>query len=241
MQTAIDSNAKNTDAKFALLDSKISSMNDMWKNELSVILNKHMKDAESKLVDVSKRIESNENKIELLERKSRINDIIIRGIPYKDRENLVNFFVKLAAEIKFPYDNMYSVSSIFRLGKPRKPVLAEASSTISGTGGADVLISTKPPPILVTFTTPRLKGAFCRLFNKCDNLNYNKIGLDGSTNRIYLTDNLTKTNSDILRKAIEVKASNRIDKVQVRNGIVLINHTNDPIPVKVHNIMDLNF
>lgn len=225
MQATIDTNAKTSNEKFASLHSQITSINNTWKNELTGILHKHLEDVDIKLAtfsgNVAKRIDLHDIKIEQLERKLRGNDILIRGIPFKDKENLVQFFDKLAKEIKYPYDNMYSLSSIFRLQNSQHQ---NATSN-----------NVYPPPILATFSTPRLKSAFCRLFNSA-NLNQLNLGIDNTNHRIYITDNLTKTNRDILQKALQMKSSGLISKVQVRNGFVLVQRLNSNEIVKVLNI-----
>lgn len=210
LQQTVENNQKTSNEKFSSLDTKMSSQNDIWKSELNSILANHLRESNNKYVKLTEKVsdihKSVNDKFENLERQNRLNDILVRGVPMMDKENMYSLFDKMAKVLKFPYEKLYVLSSIFRLRN-------NSNSSSSN--------STQPPPILIKFTTPIVKRIFFSQYMKFKGLKLNDIGFE-STDRIYFTDNLTKCNSSLQKKATELKAMKLIDKIQIRNGLVYI-------------------
>lgn len=208
LQKTVESNQKTSDERFRSLESKLTSQTDAWKSEINNILAKHLFETNNKYNELEKKVSSVHNKVdekfEDIERQNRQNDILIRGVPIIEKENLFKFYDTLAAVLKFPYDKMYVLSSIFRF---KSKIPANSDNEF------------RPPPILLKFSTPILKRAFFNNFLKHKNLKLSDIGFN-SPDRIFFSDNLTKKNSKIFTKVAEMKKSNIIDKFQVRNGFV---------------------
>lgn len=70
-------------------------------------------------------------------------------------------------------------------------------------------------------------------------LNLRSIGMD-SDQRIYASDNLTKTNFDIQQKAVRLLKEKVIFKVHTRNGHVYVKFKEDESFVLVQNSDDLH-
>lgn len=213
LQQTVEKNNKASNDKFSLLEGKISTLTDVWKSELNSMFSNHLKKCDTNYNSLSSKVTSMENlivdKLEYMDRKNRQSEIIIRGIPANDNENLYALYNKLASVLKFPYEMAYVLSSIFRLNNK--------SSSASSAG------IHQQPPILLKFTTPYLKQSFFKQYIQFNHLKLKDIGID-SNNRIFISDNLTKKNSLLYKKAMDMKTANIIDKIHVRNGLVQVKY-----------------
>lgn len=225
LQLTVDANQKKSDERFASLETKLSSQTEVWKSEINNVLANHLKVTETRIDHLASKLSSFagtvEEKMESLDRQNRLNDVLIRGIPTTERENIFHLYEKLAKVLKFPYETMYVVNSIFRLNKNN----VASNMNLS-------------PPILLKFATPILKRAFFNQYLKFQNLRLSDIGFT-STERIYINDNLTKKNSMLYKKAIEMKSAKQIDKLQVRNGLIFVKNPHSENFVKINSIKDL--
>lgn len=226
LQQTVDSNQKSSNDRFYALENKLSLQNDSWKSELNNVLAQHLADSEKKYKEIVYKVSSIKdtvvNKFEDIDRQNRQCDILIRGVPMDKKENLFQLYDKIALILKFQYEKMYTVSAIFRL---KYKVTTDDNQV-------------RPPPILIKFSTPILKRMFFNLFIQYKSLKANDIGFK-STNRLYISDNLTKKNSTIYSKVGEMKSSKQIDKVQVRNGFIYVKYPNTEEFIKIDCLKNL--
>lgn len=148
------------------------------------------------------------------DRVSKLNDVIIRGIPYTSGEKLLSMFQSIAKAIGFQPNVQNSVNDVFRLGNGNKP-------------------------ILVQFVSQILKRQFMVKYFSKKTLNLSHIGVASSENRIYCSDNLTADHNNIYVRAVQLLKSNRLSKVNTRNGFVYIKYLEADNFVKINEISDL--
>ncbi|KAJ6642744.1 hypothetical protein Bhyg_07698 [Pseudolycoriella hygida] len=158
------------------------------------------------------RIDSVESSIADNERVSKLNDVIVRGIPYDSNENLLKILQATSDAIGFEDKLLLSVNNIFRLGSGNKPILVQFVSNI-------------------------LKRQFMANYFVKLNLKLSDIGFTGNDSRIYCCDNLTSLNNSIHVKAVQLMKSDR--KIQTRNGFVYVKFPGGSNFVKVISLSDL--
>lgn len=218
LQQTVDTNQKSTNDRLNSLELKLST---------------HLKETDTKYKSLAAEVctikEVVYDKFENLERQYRLNDILIRGIPVSGDENLFHIYDQLAKILKFPYEKMYVLSSIFRLN----------FFTDAAIGGASSERQLPPPPILVKFATPFMRRAFFNQYLKFNNLKLSDIGMKSSA-RIYICDNLTKKNSLIYKKAVQMKSENLIEKLQVRNGFVHVKYPGASVQRRIRHMRELS-
>lgn len=173
---------KKMDAVDAKIDSKIDSLAISIQSELSKTLEGFRSNIEAEVKSIcdaqSERITSVESTIVDMDRISKLNDVIIRGVMLTESENLLSVFKAICDSIKFKCNTNYCVNNIFRLGR------ANTS------------------PILVQFVTQLSKRNFMVKYFAKKDLNLSHIGVNNNKNRIYCSDNLSAINNNIYMKAM---------------------------------------
>lgn len=222
--TSIPDEDSKLDKLFRKLDMKLDNVSSKLRDELTTCIGDAVNHLEKTITanqkQVNTRIDHLEQHVRDFERINRLKDVIIRGVPYHPPENLWATFGKIANEVRFNFDMNYSVDTVFRLG---------TSAASSNTSAA----------ILVKFATQKLKHEFMAVYFAHNNLRLNKIGYE-SDNRIYISDNLSKSNNTILKRAIELKKTGAIEKVATKFGHVLVKWKESNILVKILDIDQLN-
>lgn len=157
------------------------------------------------------------NQVDMVEdynRIAKLNDVILRGIPYKANEKLQNIFDSIGNAVGFKHSSYNSVNNIYRMSTSRN--------------GA---------PILVQFSSSIMKREFMNGYIKKKELYSKDIG-ESTNERIYACDNLTKFNYSIYDKALKLLKAKSISKLKTKFGFVYvryhdsndwnkINHPND--------------
>ncbi|KAJ6644633.1 hypothetical protein Bhyg_09602 [Pseudolycoriella hygida] len=175
---------------------------------------KHLQEIESKMDDkIQKRLSFNASEMDRLasvvennERLSKLNDVILKGIPNNRNEKLMDVFDRVSSVIGFETTSN-SVNTILRLKSGNN----QTSS-----------------PILVKFLSANSKQDFMMKYYAHRDLKLSAIGLD-SEDRIYATHNLTKHNFELQLKAVQMLKEKKIVKIQIRAGLVYVkfNGTDD--------------
>lgn len=110
MFSKIDSNQTNLEKKLAVLEGNLQQQLSAWKVDIEKTLAKHTSDCDVKINDIAEFIEPRviavETNGENAERNARLNDIVVRGIPFIANENLLTIFEMLVAAIKFEYSTI---------------------------------------------------------------------------------------------------------------------------------------
>ncbi|KAL4716017.1 hypothetical protein ACJJTC_003806 [Scirpophaga incertulas] len=129
----------------------------------------------------------------------RSNNIEIKGVPMKDRENLLEIVTSIGNKIIYPVTRP-SINFNFK----------------SHNSGGD-----KTKPIIVSFLNRYLKEDFVAAARSFNTLRPVDIGLVG-TGRIFVNDYLTVQNTLLLSKAKSLAKENDFDYVLVKNTIILV-------------------
>lgn len=204
------------------ITSKIDQQTNMIRDEFSKNLidfqTKIENNVQRDLSNHSSRVEQLSAVVANIERETKLNDVILRGIPSTDNERVMNIFDQVCTTIGFEL-KCSAVNNVFRLGTTK-------NNTDRNTA------------ILVKFSSLVLKREFMSKYFAFRNLNLRSIGMD-SDERIYASDNLTKTNFDIQQKAVKLLKNKVIFKVHTRNGHVYVKFNEDGPFVLVQNSDDL--
>lgn len=143
-------------------------------------------------------------RIESLERYRCLNDVVINGIPFIDKEDVFSLFKCICDAIGFNHGSQ-SISSIFRLPIKRNvPVPVPTPSSSSAATHTINIPSISSPPIIVKFYNTDLSRQFFMCYLKHGRLNLTHIGFNTPA-RIYINENLTKSNREIFRHCIKLK------------------------------------
>lgn len=171
---------------------------------------------ESDLRKQTERVDIVESSIENSERLKRLNDVVIRGIPMYNNEQLTKLFELISKAIKFDHRVNSCLNNIFRINRS----------------------TDKASPIIAQFTSMLYKREFMRNYFKHGQLKLRDIGGD-SDKRIFVSDNLTKKNSDILSKALELLKLKHLSKVQTRAGFVYVTYADHTNPIRISRLDEL--
>lgn len=218
MFSKIDGNQTILEKKFDALETNIEQQLSAWKIEMDKTLVRHTSDIDGKINDMAEnfdfRIGSLEYNHEQFERNTRLNDVVVRGVPQLTNEKIYEIFKNLAWAIKFQYvDVRLVLNSIFRLSKDG--------------------------PILIKFNTLAFKNDFMKKYFIKKNLSASDIGFQKITKRIYMNDNLTKHNEEIHKLAYKLKKDDVISQLNIRDGLVFIKVDNQSQKVKIADIDQL--
>lgn len=196
------------DSKIDKVGSEVKTNLDKQTVKLRQEFQKHLSEFDDKLLNVineqSAKISVLETVNENNERLTKLNDVIIKGVPTANNEKLFEVFDKISKVIKFGQSKFMSLNNIFRL----RP-------TSEG----------RPSPILLQFTTQLLKREFMSKYFAHGSLKLSDIGFSSDA-RIYACDNLTKRNNAILQAALTLVAKKQITKARTRAGYVYVQFLN---------------
>lgn len=148
-------------------------------------------------------------------RTARQSESIIRGIPLRGNESeekLRSYVAAIASFIGFALHPTFVLSATIFEHRQK-----------SGTAGAGAGAQRRGfPSMLVRFLSePVRRGFFLKYLRSRDGLRTKLLGFD-TDSRIYIVDNLTRLNEEILRKAKALKMSGHLRRAKVRHGAVLV-------------------
>lgn len=198
-----------------LVQTEVSSIRTDFQNHFSgfneqiATVNKDIK-AQSERVDYVEHVMENNN------RTKRLNDTVIRGVP-SSVANLPSLFEAISKFIKFNHSKYNCLNNIFRVGNRNNDIA----------------------PIVVQFTSQLFKREFMTKFIKSGPLKLSNIGINNNNNIVYVSDNLTKFNSTIHQKALQLLKNKQLTKVQTRSGFVFVQFNEDTEPIKVNKPEEL--
>lgn len=212
MFNKIDSNQTQLNEKFIALETNIEQQFSAWRIDIDKMLAVHSSDIDAKIDEISLFVESQR---EEMDRRNRLNDVVVRGIPMLAKENLINLFIAISNAIHYQtHDVRCAIDSIFRLGAKG--------------------------PILIKFATFMHKSEFFFKYIKHENLKLSDIGFQNSTNRVFINDNLTHKNAIIYKKANNMKKQNLLAGVSIRSGCVAVKLLNETNWIKTNSLQQLD-
>ncbi|XP_026330609.1 uncharacterized protein LOC113238100 [Hyposmocoma kahamanoa] len=145
----------------------------------------------------------------------RRNNVEIKGVPLKDRENLFDIVSKIGAKIHQPISK-HDINFIARIPSRENRV----------------------KPIVVSFLNRYLKEDFVAGARSLKSLCPADINLEG-TNRIYINDHLTIQNKALLTKAKQLAKENEFEFVWVKNSKIFTRRDSQSKVIAIKNERDL--
>ena len=150
-----------------------------------------------------------------LEQYSRINNVIIKGIPYMANENLRTTVAKIATHLKININNN-DIQVVHRL--PSK----HADKTQS---------------IIVKLNNRDLKYELIKR-TKSAKLNASDLGFTTEM-PIYITEHLTRENADLMSFAIDLKKKGAIMFAWSKDGKILVKEREDTRTIRIQELSQL--
>jgi len=174
---------------------------------------------EVRLAEVEDAIESLRSEAEAA---TKANDLIIKGVPMIANEcetDVVDIYCKIAVAIGYTPVNIPH-AEIFRMGRK-----------ISG--------AKFDPPLLLKFTNWLDRKTFHKRYFLRRNLNLSDVGFT-TTQRIFITENLTKQNQHIYSAAMKLRYEKKLWAVSTSGGVVLVRRREGDRPTPVLSINELS-
>lgn len=159
-----------------------------------------------------------------IEEKSIASDIIIRGIPATEHENLSDIFTTLCANINCPN---IKINNAFRLKNNN------ARNNFTTDAGIIVKLSS------LSDKSKILRAAASYRKQNSSTLTLRIIGLDSDT-PIYINECLTKINKQILNAAVRLKRSRHLWAVYTLRGRVYVKRAQGDNPIEATSIDIIN-
>lgn len=193
----------------------VGHMNDI-RNDLEVNFTGQIGRIENNIKTIENRQDLFDEKLEELERKTHLTDLIMDGIPLIPKEDLRHIFHSICIKLGF-LSNEHTLASIFRLRNNRQ---------------------NSQPSIVIKFVSTTARNEFFGLYIKCLNLNLRDIGFEHAV-RIYIKESLTKRNANIFSKAVQARKNNLLSSVHTFNGYVYIRTEKGGKSFRLHSVDDL--
>lgn len=167
----------------------------------------------------------NESRFNKLERELLRNELIVNGVPVVHGESLFNIIGEIVNALQSNVNSTDIVASY------RLPVRKVSAGRLHN----ERLSS----PIVLKLGSDWAKQDIFSNYFKMKNLNTGDIGYQ-SKSRIYINESLTSLNRAIFKAATDAKKSKLITKCYTRNGIVLIQMSNEGKIFRVYDVDQLN-
>lgn len=169
---------------------------------------------ERAVVQGSVRMDSlEESALDVGERISRSSELIVRGIPTTGDETaatLHGYVSGIARACRFVLRNEH-ILSVSLLG--RKPTTDPQRNADS---------QRRWQPILVKFISEPVRREFFALYMRSRNSITTAVLNFDVQSRIFVSDNLTRRNEAIMRKALALKSQGLVGRTTVRHGLVVV-------------------
>jgi hypothetical protein len=172
---------------------------------------------EKRLNDVEVAVHAVRNEAEAA---TKVNDLIVKGVPMSAGEDLVSIYCNIATAIGYTQTQIPR-ADFYRLGKKKSDAKFD-------------------PPLILKFANYIDRRAFYRNYFLHRNLNLSEIGFGTSTQRIFITENLTKQNQEIYAAAMKLRYNKKITSVSTSNGVVMVRRREDEKPTPVLSVAELS-
>lgn len=174
------------DDKIKSMEDKINLVADDFTNLSTVVT--------SKMTSLEKDISV---KLDQLERREKLLDVIVKNIPKVDSENTSVIFDNICRAIGM--QETPPVLSVYRMR----------------------ITNRDSPPIVIKFLDMNHKSGFLRAYMQNQSLSTEHIGFRTNT-RVYVNESLSRKNSLIFTKALNLKKRGLILSVASRSGLVFV-------------------
>ena len=184
-------------------------------DELKFAIDGKIDDVTNKCNTISQKVDEVEDE---MKRMKKMNELRIAGIPYTQGEDLAAIFYKIANSLNIDLSNPVKMPFLYRIGSAQsQPIRA---------------------PIIAQFIATRVKSEFFSAYLKQLKLCLQDIGM-GSSERIIITENLTKGNKQLFDEAYNLKKQSTIHQVLTIDGTVHIRIKKGNKPMSIGAIGDL--
>lgn len=176
-------------------------------------------------IEKDKRIAELERRVDDLEQYSRINDLIITGIPIKPRS----------------YARAVAADEGDELGEREVRSVEQQVAAFLQSKGVELdrerIEACHPLPRRKN--TDRPAAVILRFVNRKDKMALLKQGRKLKGTNVYINEHLTKKNADMARKARYLKKQGKIQHTWVTNGQIYIKLTGSPEEAKIIKIRNM--
>lgn len=218
---------EDQDAKFSAI---LSSIND-FKVSMEYMSHKHdevlvrLDFLEEERKTYNTNIKALEDKIENLERHSKETSIELRNVPQTDKEtkeDLKNIVHKAAKALSVPIES-FECKDVYRVNT-----------------------KTGAKPIIADFTTVFLRDQFLSSFKKynrehpTERLCTKNLGIEGTTNPVYISGNLTQRDRKLYYLAREFTKASDYTFCWLSFGRIFIRKSEGSPPIRIFNEIDLD-
>lgn len=171
--------------------------------------------SQTEVLQLKDRIASLENDLNEKSQWARLNNVEIKGVPLKDKENLFDIVTKIGAKIMYPITKQ-NVNFLARVPSREDQV----------------------KPIIVSFLNRYVKEDFVAAARAFKKLTLADIDIPGTTS-VYVNDHLTVQNKILLKKAKELKKDKDFDFVWVKNCKIFARKNQESKVILIKNEKDL--
>lgn len=220
LQETIDTNNKaNINTLESILDEKL--------NLFAGYVDSKVEGVRAECVDMVKNLSNEvtdkicklnddvENRLDFLERQTKLTDVVIKNIPYNNDENMENLVFSICDSIEFK--NTRAIKSAFRLSRNRN----------------------KSNPIIMKFYDTSDRREFMYAYFGHQQLNLTNLGFRTKM-RVIICEALTNKNNEIFKQAMELKFKKVFWSVSTRNGFVYYRLDQKSQPTKITSLSSLN-
>lgn len=225
------------DTHASSVQGEIKSLGDQLKSEISCqiddVNNKIdslQQNVSGQLISVQKNVDSCVERMNTGEddvrRFAKLNELKIKGIPYKPDENLKLLFQSISQIVGYNIDDPNRVPELFRIQKKNAAV-------------------TEPIPlpiIIVKFVAKHIRDDFYSLYLarvKKNPLKTEELQL-AQGGRVIISENLTATNQQLFTQAMKMKYEKKLAKVYTKDGLVYVKITSETKPNQIRFLRDLD-
>lgn len=160
------------------------------------------------------------------QRIAKLNELKIKGIPYKPDEDLRAIFQSISHIVGYDINGPNRIPELFRI-QPRNPAVSH---------------SIPLPTVIVKFVVKHIRDDFYSLYLKrvkTNPLKTDEIQLSQG-GRIIISENLTAANQQLFIQAMKFKYENKLAKVYTKDGLVQVKKANDSKPITIRLLRDLD-
>ena len=192
--------------------------------------NKHLSE---KLKSVQHDLEDANQRIGQLEQYSRLDNLIITGLPvrsYAEASSGTNNTTEAEHSTATEETVIEFVNS--RLGIPLTKADISVTHRLKPSGRNPL-----PPPVIVRFTNRMTRNAIYAVRRSLKENSH-----DSTNTRVYINEDLTKSNAEVFRHARKLVKDKKIFKCWTAGGVVFVKPSavKDSKPVRINTMLDLN-
>ncbi|XP_060809223.1 uncharacterized protein LOC132903874 [Amyelois transitella] len=182
-------------------------------------IKKRLADVSGRCVDMNPAVLGLEHKVDLLEQQARQCNLEICNVPERRNEHLPGMIEAMSSSLNIPIPAS-EIVSIHRVPHVRSD-------------------SSKPKNIIVKFTTRTLRDNVLSAYRKAKGLTSSKMGVPGTSVKIYLNEHLTLKKKHLFRLCRDAAKKNGFKYAWVKNSSILVRERDDSPAFVIRTESDL--